>query len=92
MTTMIPDLVVGEVGFGPSWSSRPEDSELIAELRREIAALKAELADLRGQRTVLRSALGGCAALTAERATEKHEALLATDPQNDNSPQKNFLP
>ena len=81
-STMVPDLVVGEVGFGPSFATNPVDNEIIAELR-------AEVADLKRQRSVLRKALQGCAALTPEKATEKHEALLQTDPKNHETPQEN---
>jgi hypothetical protein len=82
MTTMIPDLVVGAVGFGPNFAADPVDSEIIAELR-------AEVADLKRQRSILREALQGCAALTPEKATEKHEALLKTDPKNIENEQEN---
>ena len=100
MTTMAPDWVVGEVGFGSNFAPeadfyRAQVGQLglrIADLEGELAASKAEAADLRGQLTVVRSALQGCAALTPERATEKHEALLATDPQNANTPPKKSLP
>ena len=82
MTTMIPDLVVGAVGFGPNFAADPVDNEIIAELRAEVAQLKRE-------RSILRKALQGCAALTPEKATEKHEALLETDPKNLHREQEN---
>ena len=82
MTTMIPDLVVGAVGFGPNFAADPVDNEIIAELRAEVAQLKRE-------RSILRKALQGCAALTPEKATEKHEALLQTDPKNLHREQEN---
>jgi hypothetical protein len=82
MTTMIPDLVVGAVGFGPNFAADPVDNEIIAELR-------AEVADLKRQRSILREALQGCAALTPEKATQKHEALLETDPKNLHREQEN---
>ena len=82
MTTMIPDLVVGAVGFGPNFAADPVDSEIIAELR-------AQVADLRRQRSILREALQGCAALSDVTATAKHEALLQTDPKNLHHEQEN---
>ena len=85
MTTMIPDLVVGAVGFGPNFASDPVDNEIIAELR-------AQVADLKRQRSILREALQGCAALTPEKATEKHEALLQTDPNNFSPNREKLLP
>ena len=39
MSTMIPDLVVGEVGFGPTFAGNPVDNEIIADLRAENAEL-----------------------------------------------------
>jgi hypothetical protein len=82
MTTMIPDLVVGAVGFGPNFATDPVDSELVAELR-------AEVAELISQRNRLRSVLQKCAALSPEISDEKHEALLETDPKNYERQQKN---
>jgi hypothetical protein len=82
MTTMIPDLVVGAVGFGPNFATDPVDSEIIAELRAEVAQLKR-------QRSILREALQGCAALSDVTATAKHEALLQTDPKNIENEQEN---
>ena len=85
MSTMIPDLVVGAVGFGPNFAADPAESQIIAELR-------AEVADLKRQRSILREALQGCAALTPEKATEKHEALLETDPNNFSPNREKLLP
>lgn len=82
MTTMIPDLVVGAVGFGPNFAADPTDNEIIAELR-------AQVADLKRQRSILREALQGCAALSDVTATAKHEALLQTDPKNLHHEQEN---
>lgn len=85
MSTMIPDLVVGAVGFGPNFAADPVDNEAIAELR-------AQVADLKRQRAILRKALQGCAALTPEKATEKHEALLETDPNIFSPDREKSLP
>jgi hypothetical protein len=82
MTTMIPDLVVGAVGFGPDFATDPVDSELVAELR-------AEVAELISQRNRLRSVLQKCAALSPEISDEKHEVLLQTDPKNLHHEQQN---
>ena len=82
MTTMIPDLVVGAVGFGPNFAADPVDNEIIAELR-------AQVADLKRHRSILREALQGCAALSDVTATAKHEALLQTDPKNIENEQEN---
>lgn len=93
MTTMIPDLVVGEVGFGSNFAPEADFYRAQAgQLGLHIADLEDEIARLKRDRRMLREALQRCAALSDSAATEKHEALLATDPQNDNSPQKNFLP
>ena len=82
---MIPDLVVGAVGFGPNFAADPTDSEIIAELR-------AQVADLKRQRSILRAALQGCAALTPAASNAKHEALLMTDPENLDLPIEKLLP
>ena len=85
MSAMIPDLVVGAVGFGNNgeFYAGPEDaSQIIAELRAENARLKRH-------RTILRKSLKGCAALTPEKANEKHEVLLETDPKNYENAQEN---
>ena len=85
MTTMIPDLVVGEVGFGPNFAVDPVDNEIIAELR-------AEVAELIRHRNRLRRVLQKCAALSPEISDEKHEALLQTDPNNFSSHREKLLP
>ena len=69
MSTMIPDLVVGEVGFGPTFAGNPVDNEIIADLRAENARLIRRI-------NRLKRVLGRCAALTDAIAGEKHEALL----------------
>jgi hypothetical protein len=92
MSTMIPDLVVGAVGFGNTgdFYAGPEDaSDLIADLRRDIADLEAEVAQLTRHRNRLRRALQNCAALSPAASDEKHEALLETDPKNHENPQEN---
>jgi DNA-directed RNA polymerase beta' subunit len=64
VSTLIPDLVVGSVGFGPGFGDRTtadleaENSELIRRINR------------------LKRALERCAALSEDVANEKHEALL----------------
>lgn len=85
MSTVIPDLVVGAVGFGPNFAADPVDNEVIAKLR-------AQVADLKHQRSILREALQGCAALTPEKATKKHEALLKTDPNMFSPDREKSLP
>jgi len=85
MTTMIPDLVVGEVGFGPNFAVDPVDNEIIAELR-------AEVAELIRHRNRLRRVLQKCAALSPEISDEKHEALLETDPNNFSPNREKSLP
>lgn len=67
---MRPEFLVGEVGFGPSFSC---DDKRVAEL-------EAEVAKLIKHRNMLRRALERCAALSADVSDEKHEALLATAP------------
>jgi hypothetical protein len=69
---MNPDVVVGEVGFGPSFTSNPVDNRIIAELRAENRELIR-----RGNR--LKRVLARCAALSDEVASEKHAALLEAD-------------
>jgi len=66
---MVPDLVVGEVGFGPTFATNPVDSGIIADLQ-------AENRELIKRANRLRRALERCAALSEEVANEKHEALL----------------
>ncbi len=90
MTTMIPDLVVGEVGFGPQFADNSVNLRLeITALEAEVAELRAQVADLKRQRSILREALQGCAALSDVTATAKHEALLETDPKNLHREQEN---
>ena len=89
MTTMIPDLVVGEIGFGPNFAVDPVDNEIIAELRAEVAELKREVAQYKRGLIILRKAIQGCAALSDVTATAKHEALLQTDPKNIENEQEN---
>ena len=85
MSTMIPDLVVGAVGFGNNgeFYAGPEDAtDRIAELEAEIARLTTERDDLR-------RVLQKCAALTPQISDEKHEVLLKTDPKNYENAQEN---
>ena len=89
MTTMIPDLVVGAVGFGPNFAADPVDNEIIAELRAQVAELKREVAQYKRGLIILRKAIQGCAALSDPAATAKHEALLQTDPKNIENEQEN---
>jgi hypothetical protein len=69
MTTMIPDLVVGEVGFGPTFASNPVDNEIIADLR-------AENKELIRRNNRLKRVLERCAALSEDVSNDKHNALL----------------
>jgi hypothetical protein len=82
MTTMIPDLVVGAVGFGPNFATDPVDNEIIAELR-------AEVAELISQRNRLRSVLQKCAALSPQISDQKHEVLLQTGSKNLQNDEEN---
>ena len=72
MSTMIPDLVVGAVGFGNNgdFYAGPEDATPI------IAALRAENRELIRRNNRLARALEKCAALSEEVSNAKHEALL----------------
>ena len=85
MSTMIPDLVVGAVGFGNhgEFYAGPEDAT------DRIAELEAEIAELISQRSRLRRVLQKCAALTPQISDEKHEVLLKTDPKNYEKSQEN---
>jgi hypothetical protein len=85
MTTMIPDLVVGAVGFGNNgdFYAGPEDAS------PRITKLEAEVAELIRHRNRLRRVLQKCAALSPEISDEKHEALLETDPKNLHREQEN---
>ena len=69
MSMMCPDLVVGEVGFGPTFATNPVDSGIIADLRRENRELIRRV-------NRLKRVLERCAALSDEVSNEKHEALL----------------
>jgi hypothetical protein len=85
MSTMIPDLVVGAVGFGNTgdfYAGPIDASDLIADL-------EAEVAQLTRHRNRLRRALQNCAALSPAASDEKHEALLETDPKNHENSQEN---
>jgi hypothetical protein len=62
MSTMIPDLVVGEIGFGNNFGADNELEERVRELIK------------RNNR--LRRVLERCAALSEDVANDKHEALL----------------
>lgn len=85
MSTMIPDLVVGAVGFGNNgeFYAGPEDA------RAQTAELEAENSELIKQRDDLRRVLQKCAALTPQISDEKHEVLLKTDPKNYEKQQEN---
>ena len=79
MTTMIPDLVVGEIGFGHNFGASAELEFMRAEDKRhgtEIADLRAENKELIRRNNRLKRVLERCAALTGAIADEKHEALL----------------
>ena len=65
---------LGQINFGPLREEASLDAIKIRDLESKIA-------DLMGQRRVLRRALQGCAALTPAAAQEKREALLITDPE-----------
>lgn len=64
MSTMIPDLVVGEVGFGPNFGAYNE------------LALEERVRELIKRNNRLRRVLERCAALSEDVAHDKHEALL----------------
>jgi len=64
MTTMIPDLVVGEVGFGNNFGAYNE------------LALEERVRELIKRNNRLKRALERCAALSEDVAHDKHEALL----------------
>ena len=90
MTTMIPDWVVGEVGFGSNFAPEADFYRAQAgQLGLQIADLEAEVAKLIGQRNRLRRVLQKCAALSPEISDEKHEVLLQTDPRNHENPPEN---
>ena len=64
MSTMIPDLVVGEVGFGNNFGAYNE------------LALEERVRELIKRNNRLKRALERCAALSEDVAHDKHEALL----------------
>ena len=79
MSTMIPDLVVGEIGFGNDFGSSAELEFYRNEDRRhtsEIADLQRENRELIRRVNRLKRALERCAALSEDVANDKHEALL----------------
>ena len=76
---------LGQINFGPLREGASIDAIMVR-------ALEAKIADLMGQRRVLRRALQGCAALTPAAAQEKHEALLVTDPEIIDPPIEKLLP
>jgi hypothetical protein len=79
VSTMIPDLVVGSVGFGSNFGVPAELEFYRAEDKRhtaEISDLRAENRELIKRNKRLASVLERCAALTNAIASEKHEALL----------------
>jgi hypothetical protein len=76
---MVPDLVVGEIGFGNNFGVPAELEFMRNEDRRhsaEIKDLRAENRELIKRNKRLASILERCAALTNAIADEKHEALL----------------
>lgn len=79
---MVPDLVVGEVGFGGNFGSSAELEFYRNEDKRhaaEIKDLQAENRELIKRANRLKRALMRCAALSDEVSAEKHEALLMAD-------------
>jgi hypothetical protein len=64
MSTMIPDLVVGEIGFGNNFGAYNE------------LALEERVRELLKRNNRLKRALERCAALSEDVAHDKHEALL----------------
>ena len=76
---MVPDLVVGEIGFGNNFGASAELEFMRNEDRRQTAEIKdlqAENRELIKRNKRLASVLERCAALTNAIASEKHEALL----------------
>jgi hypothetical protein len=76
---MVPDLVVGEIGFGNNFGASAELEFMRNEDRRhaaEIKDLQAENRELIKRNNRLKRVLERCAALTDAIANEKHEALL----------------
>jgi hypothetical protein len=76
--------VIGQINFGPAAEAGIESLK--------IRSLESQIADLMGQRRLLRQALQGCAALTPAASNAKHEALLMTDPENLDLPIEKLLP
>jgi hypothetical protein len=64
MSTIIPDLVVGEIGFGNNFGAYNE------------LALEERVRELIKRNNRLKRALERCAALSEDVAHDKHEALL----------------
>lgn len=84
MSTMIPDLVVGEVGFGPNLDPEPSFSRVPwHQYEREIKNLEAEVAELTSQRNRLLEKLAA-AALAAGEISETLTAELSSNfpPEN----------
>jgi hypothetical protein len=76
---MVPDLVVGEIGFGNNFGVPAELEFMRNEDRRQTAEIKdlqAENRELIKRNNRLKRVLERCAALTDAIANEKHEALL----------------
>jgi hypothetical protein len=76
---MVPDLVVGEIGFGNNFGASAELEFMRNEDRRQTAEIKdlqAENRELIKRNNRLKRVLERCAALTDAIASEKHEALL----------------
>jgi hypothetical protein len=76
---MVPDLVVGEIGFGNNFGASAELEFMRNEDRRQTAEIKdlqAENRELIKRNNRLKRVLERCAALSEEVANEKHEVLL----------------
>ena len=76
---MVPDLVVGEIGFGNNFGASAELEFMRNEDRRQTAEIKdlqAENRELIKRNNRLKRVLERCAALSEEVANEKHEILL----------------
>lgn len=76
--------MIGQINFGPAAEAGIESLK--------IRSLESKIADLMGQRRLLRQALQSCAALTPAVSAAKHEALLMTDPENLDLPIEKLLP
>ena len=79
MSTMIPDLVVGEVGFGSDFGASAELEFMRAADKShtaEIADLQRENRELIKRVNRLKRVLERCAALSEDVSNDKHEALL----------------